>query len=219
VRERPGGSIEEVFHMRMRSKVVLGLALVLSLGQLAQAQGGKADGDKRPRIAIIEFENQTDWWGNRLGTGVQNMLVTELVKSGKWRVVEREKLNSVMKEQSLSLSGAVSSDTLVKIGKILGVKYFLTGSITQFDIKSSGFSFGVGRVGKTKKKVALDARLVNTESGEIEWADTASDTDETTAVQVQGIGPDSGYDEEMAGELLRNAVAKIIAAVNTKSPA
>lgn len=190
------------------------LLVVLAAGASAFAQGGE-----KPRIAVIEFENQTGWWGYELGRGVQNMVVTELVKSGKWRVIEREKLASVMKEQSLSLSGAVDTSTLVKIGKILGLKYFLTGSITQFDVKSSGFSFGVGRVGKTKKKVALDARLVNVETSEIEWADTASDTDETTAVQVQGIGPDSGYDEEMAGEILRNAVGKIVTAVNSKSPA
>ncbi len=187
------------------------LALFLSSFQLFA-------GD-RPRIAVIEFENQTSWWTNRLGSGVQNMIVTELVKSGKWRVMEREKLNQVMKEQSLSLSGAVDTSTLVKIGKILGIKYFLTGSITQFDIKNTGFSFGVGRVGKTKKKVALDARLVNVETGEIEWADTASDTSSTTAVKVQGIGPDSNYDSEMAGEILRNAVKKIVEAVNSKSPA
>lgn len=199
--------------MFSRAKISLALAFIVGVGVVAHAQGEK------PRIAVIEFENQTDWWTNRLGSGVQNMIVTELVKSGKWRVIEREKLNSVMKEQSLSLSGAVDTSTLVKIGKILGLKYFLTGSITQFDIKSSGFSFGVGRVGKTKKKVALDARLVNVETAEIEWADTASDTDETTAVQVQGIGPDSGYDEEMAGEILRNAVKKIVEAVNSKSPA
>ncbi|MFN7974986.1 MAG: CsgG/HfaB family protein [Acidobacteriota bacterium] len=198
--------------MLTRGKFVSALSLAVLVAGIAQAQD-------KPRIAVIEFENQTDWWGNRLGTGVQNMIVTELVKSQKWRVIEREKLNSVMKEQSLSLSGAVDTSTLVKIGKILGLKYFLTGSITQFDIKNSGFSFGVGHVGKTKKKVALDARLVNVETAEIEWADTASDTDETTAVQVQGIGPDSGYDDEMVGELLRNAVAKIVTAVNSKSGA
>src|SRR5262245_61660967 len=101
------------------------LLVVLAMGASGFAQDKPGE---KPRIAVIEFENQTTWWGNELGRGVQNMVVTELVKGGKWRVIEREKLNSVMKEQSLSLSGAVDTSTLVKIGKILGLKYFLTGS-------------------------------------------------------------------------------------------
>lgn len=200
----------------MWSRKNIALAAVCALALASVAQAADKPGEK-PRIAVIEFTNQTNWWGNQLGSGVQNMIITALVKSGKWRVLEREMLNTIMKEQSLSLSGAIDTSTLVKIGKLKGIKYFLTGSITQFDIKQSGFSFGVGHVGKTKKKVALDARLVNVETGDIEWADTASDTDETTAVQVQGIGPDSGYDDEVAGDLLRNAVTKIVDAVNTKA--
>ena len=46
----------------------------------------------KPRVAVLEFKNKTEgyvWAWYRAGEAAQDMLVTELVKKGNFRVLER----------------------------------------------------------------------------------------------------------------------------------
>ena len=66
------------------------------------------------------------------------MFVTELVKSGKYRVIEREQLAAIMQEKNLSLSGEIDPKTAVKAGKLLGVEYIITGALTELGVADRG---------------------------------------------------------------------------------
>ncbi len=70
----------------------------------------------KPRIAVLEFKNKADnqWWYNGGAEAAQDVFVTELVKSGKFRVVEREQLEALMQEKNLTLSGDVDPKTAVQ---------------------------------------------------------------------------------------------------------
>src|SRR6185436_12447551 len=93
-----------------------------------------ADKSTKPRIAVLEFKNKADnqWWWHGGAEAAQDVFVTELVKSGKFRVVEREQLQALMQEKNLTLSGDVDPATAVKVGKLLGVNYLLTGAVTEY---------------------------------------------------------------------------------------
>src|SRR4030081_83901 len=99
-------------------------------------------GDKatKPRIAVLEFKNKADnqWWWHGGAAAAQDVFVTELVKSGKVRVVEREQPAALMQEKGLTLSGDVDPKTAIKIGKLLGVNYLLTGSVTEYGATNKG---------------------------------------------------------------------------------
>src|SRR5688572_9899564 len=122
----------------MKFKRIPSLALIaallctfaLTLAASAEDKPGK------PRIAVIEFKNKADnqWWYHGGAEAMQDVFVTELVKSGKFRVVEREQLQALMEEKNLTLSGDVDPNTAVQIGKLLGVNYLLTGSVTEYEI-------------------------------------------------------------------------------------
>ena len=138
----------------------------------------------RPTIAVLDFDYGTiqRWWdGNQdIGAGISDMLVDELVNDGSFRVIERKRLDAIMAEQNLAQSERAdpSAKTLIQIGKLLGVRYVVTGSVTKFgtenDTKSVsgggwGSRFGVGSVGTAKGKanVAVTARVIDTTTGEI----------------------------------------------------
>ena len=72
----------------------------------------KYTGPKR-RIGVVEFENKTAYGQGRLGGAASDILITELVKSGKFIVVERDKMNKIMEEQKLQAQGTVDSQTAV----------------------------------------------------------------------------------------------------------
>src|SRR3954469_1995884 len=102
--------------------VVAFLALLLVLPAKSFAQG-------KIRIAVWEFENHAGtnyWYSNQLGPAARNQIDTELsenqVLSSKFSVVERDKLNLVLKEQGLATAGAVDPATAAKVGKLLGVQ-------------------------------------------------------------------------------------------------
>src|SRR5690606_21238006 len=113
----------------LMTAVAVSLALGFAVPALAQ--------QSRPRIAVVNFENNSTWtyWGDNLGRAAADELVTQLLNGGQFTVIERTQLESVIAEQKLGASGAVDASTAARIGKILGVQFILTGSITQFSIE------------------------------------------------------------------------------------
>src|SRR5215510_1162321 len=162
----------------MRSKLVAGFVAALALAGMSGTTQAQA---KRPSVAVMDFDFGTVcsgysgcWWGNYdIGKGMADQVVDALVNDGSFRVIERKKLDTVLAEQDFSNSDRAdpSAAKLAKIGKVLGVKYIISGSITKFggEKKATGGSFkGVGLgVGKAKTEVGLTMRMIDATTGEI----------------------------------------------------
>ena len=192
----------------MKNRVGLVALLAALIGAQASFAGGK------PRIAVLEFGHKAlnaRWWGS--GGAAQDMFITQLVKSGKFTVVDRERLDAIMREKGLSLSGDVDPATAVKAGKLIGVEYMFFGNVTEFGETENKASvgFGIGLDVKKKKFVAaLDCRLVSTTTGEIVWADTGKKEESATKVFVFGTG--GGVDDDrMFDKVLRPIVEELAA--------
>lgn len=162
---------------------------------------------KKVGIAIMDFETRVPHHGWRVGHGASDMLTTALVKTKKYRCFERDKLNSIMKEQKLQMSGAVDPTTAVQVGKLIGVKYIITGAVTEYGVGTSDYGAG-GYVdfGKKTYKAAVDVRAVNVETGEIIFADSGSGELRSTKLKVLGIGGGESFDEKKASESMRMAI-------------
>ncbi len=81
------------------------------------------------KVAVLDFKSILA--PEDLGIAVAEILRTELVGLGDYTVIERGMLEQVMQEQSLQLTGAVDSETAVEIGKLVGAKLVVTGSIVK----------------------------------------------------------------------------------------
>jgi curli biogenesis system outer membrane secretion channel CsgG len=160
----------------MKAKWMAGLGAASCL--LLLAAPAMAQKSKRPQIAVMDFDYGTvhdRWWGEYdIGKGMADQVVDELINDGSFRVIERKRLDTVLAEQDFAQSDRAdpSAAKMSKIGKVLGVRYFLTGSITKFyagEQKGGGVrvgGFGIGG-GKSKSEVKLTARIVDTTTGEI----------------------------------------------------
>ena len=103
------------------------------------------------RIAVIYFDNGSDNKElSRLRKGLADMLISDLTKIKMLNVVERTRLEEILKEQKLNNSKEFDASTATKVGKLLGVEYILTGSF--FDLMGS---------------LRIDARIINVETGKI----------------------------------------------------
>jgi curli biogenesis system outer membrane secretion channel CsgG len=187
---------------------------------LAPALLEAADKSTKPRIAVIQFKNKADnqWWWHGGAEAAQDVFVTELVKSGKFRVVEREALAALMEEKNLSLSGDVDPSSAVKVGKLLGVNYLLTGSVTEYGTTDKG-AHGSGvrglpgfNVGKRSFVAAMNARLIDTSTGEVVWADEARAEESSAKVSVGGFG--GGVDDDrMFDKVMKPCIQQLTASL------
>ena len=103
------------------------------------------------RIAIIYFDNSGgDPAMNALKKGLADMMITDLSNIRMLNIVERDKLEAILKEQKLNNSKEFDAGTASKVGKLLGAQIILTGSY--FDMFGS---------------IRVDARFIDVETGQI----------------------------------------------------
>lgn len=125
-------------------------------------------GDKRKTVAI---EKET--------AVLTNKLITALVKTNKFSVVERDKLETVMKEFRLSEGGITDPARSQKAGKLIGADYLLHGSISLFNAsvgyKKIPYTDSFNEI--TEVRLVVDIRLVETETGKIVVAETCNKRD------------------------------------------
>ena len=193
---------------RARWKLLTGCALLAALTWPAIAQGAAAKDmpgtdrriplSERKRIAVLPFDDgavrESSYYGRvfEVGRGVADMLTTALLKTNKFRVIEREKVDAVLAEQDLGKTGRVDAETAARIGKVLGVEYLLTGRVTEFSVETKGGSIGaLGRgdlrdlsLSRSTADVKLDGRLVDSTTGEIVFAFTGGGHDSRANVGV-----------------------------------
>jgi TolB-like protein len=136
---------------RLRIAVFLAVT-VFVLGGAAFAQGT----DKRAYTAILDFQilsSEKDL--AVLAAEIPQALSAAFLKGPYLKPVERQELEKALKEMELASSEAVDAKTAQQIGKLLGAKYLLLGSLT-----------------KLSATAKISYRLVRTETGEIVQADS-----------------------------------------------
>jgi curli biogenesis system outer membrane secretion channel CsgG len=104
---------------------------------------------KKPRIAITNFTD-IDGRYRKLGKFISEELISRLYKTKKFKIIERRKLDKIMKEHALTSSALFDNKTTKKLGKLLGVDAIVSGTMT--DIGSY---------------IKVNARVINIETGEI----------------------------------------------------
>ncbi len=194
---------------------------LLVIGGALQAQHVK-DGLKR-NLAVYGFEDKTDhkihWYsGQNVGEGMSDILTTALVQSGRFRIFERGQLESVMQEQGLGMTGAITEQTAAQAGQLLGAELIVMGSVTEFGAKESkgGAQIGKFKIGTRtlSASVAVDVRLVDANSGEIKWSGTVRKEESKTGLSLGGADwafkDQQEFDESLIGKATRAAIDETV---------
>ena len=229
----------------MKNAVLAALLLAVSAGATpdVQAQAGPA-APRRIRVAILDFEyatvqtNVAAIFGRNVdvGKGISDLLVSNLVKDGTYSVIERKALDKILAEQNFSNSDRADPNaaSVAKIGKALGVKYLVVGSITKFGTENrnvgvgggafGGGKFGLGRVGTSKGKatVAITVRMIDASTGEIMLSSKGQAESSRSGLLLGGAGGggaggggsvemgSSDFRETILGEATEKAVAQVL---------
>jgi TolB-like protein len=102
-------------------------------------------------VAVLNFDNnsgRSDY--EHVGKGLAAMMISDLGGVPALQLVEREKMESILKEQSLQRSSLFDSTTAVRTGKLIGAEYIVVGSFAA-----------------VQPSMRIDTRVIRVETGEI----------------------------------------------------
>ncbi|MDX2510296.1 MAG: FlgO family outer membrane protein [Desulfobacterales bacterium] len=123
---------------------------------------------KRTKIAVLDFSLKGSGFETEdMGAIVAEWFITAFVKEGRFDVVERGLLKKILNEQKLGMSGVVDETTATKIGKLLGVKIIISGSVL-----------------KLQNILEINARIIDVETASIIAAENVKSS---AAAQLQDL--------------------------------
>lgn len=120
-----------------------------------------------PVVAVLYFDNNSfgrdraDYDG--LGKGIADLLINDMAANSAMRIVERDRIQSILQEQALVSTKSIDPQTAVRLGKLLGAHYMITG----------------GFMSDGKGTLLLTSRVISVETGAI-----------TNPVKLQSKGDD-----------------------------
>lgn len=183
----------------------------------------------RKKIAVMDFTTgDIDEYASAAmyATGV---MMSELSKSANYALLERSQLNRIFAEQGLSKTGAVSGQSLVQTGQLLGADYLVVGSVDGKAVESSGFGM-IFSVGKEQTTIKIAARMIDARTGEIVFAEEVSGNKKSgnsfklamgglpeAALLADGIVVKQEIDNAVA-DAVRDGVRKLVVKMNQAQP-
>jgi curli biogenesis system outer membrane secretion channel CsgG len=183
--------------------VLLGRSLMVSAGAMeevrpAQISTGSAASWHGPKLRLAVPDLSASALKNLAGApqqgtasiplptefarGLTEMLITALVKTNRFVVVERLPGDKVTAEQDLAAGPRADAATAPQVGKLAGAQAIITGDITEFSYSHSSYGatlaglHGLGsNLGKKKvtARVTIDLRIVDAATGQIIAAERA----------------------------------------------
>lgn len=201
------------------------LTTFCTLAFFAGIFGAPAFAQKKTRVAVFDFDDKTEhrwhWWtGQPVGNGMADMLVTALVKTGRYRVMERAEMEKLLQEQQLGMSGITTPESAAKAAKVLGVEVAVIGAVTEFGYKKQSTGGALKKIGigasvsKQSATVGIDVRLVSVSTSEILKAENVRKEEKKMggSFENEDISFDSQaqFDETLVGKATRKAVEDIV---------
>jgi TolB-like protein len=113
------------------SKSLIAIALLVFTGFVSRNWAVQAEFTKT-KIAILDFSLQGEGLDADMGKIVAEWMITALVKDGRFDVVERRLLESIIEEHKLVMTGVVDANSAEELGHLLGVKVIVTGSLMKY---------------------------------------------------------------------------------------
>ena len=168
--------------------------------------------DQRKKVAVLDFDDRTDFGQGRLGRSAANVLITFLDRSGQFAIYEREKMNKLIEEQNLGVGARTdAAATAAAVGRMVGVDYVFIGTVSNFGYNSrrSELLFLGSRVTQ-EADATVDVRMVEVATGRIIASQSGRGVVTVESGKLLGVGTTAGYDETTAANALRAAISKYV---------
>ncbi len=127
-------------------------------GTTARVEWAQPGATAVAKIAVLPFENQTA--ASHAGSVVSNLMVSELVATGRIGVLDPSEAADRLHRESLDPGDPTRLPSAQRLGHILNVSHVLQGSVTEYRYKP-----GISET----PVVGVTARVVDAVSGDVVW--------------------------------------------------
>jgi antitoxin component YwqK of YwqJK toxin-antitoxin module len=126
----------------MMKKIILAVILISSFSFCSE----------KTSMAVYAFD--ANGVTMELANSVADFIQDGLQNTGRFNLIERQKVQTILKEQAFQKSGCTSTDCAVEVGRILNVSHIITGSVSRL-----------------QKKYIISMKLVDVEASKISITD------------------------------------------------
>ena len=138
---------------------------------------------KRYLVAILKIQNRTKEKNMDTNLGViRDLLLTELYRYQRVRLIERDRIDAVLKEQALGQSGIINTKKAMNIGQMLGADGVLIGHVSHIKDNMQELKFSKGANRFLSIIITLSARIIHVRTGEI--LSTALIRQKSSAIEI-----------------------------------
>lgn len=189
----------------------LGKFWMIGLGLLCSCASAPKVPQQKLLVAVMPFSNQSsDPEYKGIETGLADSVTAELVKTNRFRLIERQRTEMLLQEAAIQQTGITDAATAVKIGKQLGAKAYVLGSIISVSAKDEWRSVKFAEKTVRETEVEAEIKLVDVETGEI--LGTARKTAKAGTAEKHAFGGKIGELASKA-EMAKKALQKISASL------
>ncbi len=190
---------------------------------LLNVEWGEFDGS-RSRVGVLQVDNnsssssftmsgpegQTYSWSydhaNQVPVnGIEAIITDVMNRTGRFRLVERQALGSVLSEQDLAASGRVARPSGAATGNVLGAQFLVQAVVTDYEANTSGSSGGLGGlvtsrvpvlgglgIKSGKGRVGMNFRLIDAETSEVLYTKQIESQIKESGLTVGGLAVGGG---------------------------
>ncbi len=160
------------------------------------------------KVAIGRFSNETQYGkgifydkeNDPMGKQALDILSSKLAASGKFLLLERSDLASLLEEAKKGDNGLAT----------IGADYMIIGSITEFGRKNVGKSGVFTNVKTQIVEAAVAIRLVDVSTGLIIYSDEGKGSAEITTKTTMGVGGKASYDATLSDKAISEAIGQLV---------
>jgi curli biogenesis system outer membrane secretion channel CsgG len=198
--------------MRLKPSLLMGLVFMSLVLPLSAAPD-------LPIIGITKIKAPVDDNGfytrvNSKADNFQAMLETQLIKTQRFTVMERNRVDEILAEQGLNneFGNAQTAQGGFNVG---GVDYLVYGAITKFGQTEKVMATGGFSTAQLITEFAADIKVVDASTGEIRKAETAEVELKTAGAVSTGDFASGDADADPLSDVQRAAAKKVAAIIAT----
>ena len=190
--------------------VALGAGLLTPAAAFAQEGGGKAS------LAVAPFtfhRNVRAQPGAELETAtLTQKFVTELVKTNKFDVLERARMEQLLEEMDLSNTGITDPARAVRAGKVIGVDYFLMGEVSVWTLTTTVKHVPIANrwTREGELRLIVDMRIVDTRTSKVVSAEKGDATLRWREMHTSQPGRHAPIEPAKLDDVQRDCVAQLV---------
>ena len=108
-------------------------------------------------VAVLPFRAATEL----IGASVSDMFVTEILRTGRYDLIERSQLEGVLGEAEVALSGLTTGQA-AQLGQMAGADAVIIGTVSEYET--------VAQRGRALPVVGASVRMIDSVTGRILWS-------------------------------------------------